>query len=565
MKKLFQFKSIRSRLLVGFGIVILLVAVLIGVNIYSTYKTNKQTESIMDHELALLITDEEMAKNMAVRESYLRGLLLYNDPALLDLFNDSLEETIALEERLLELNNSEENQALIEKKIEWGTLTDEVIAAYQNGNEDIALNIMSNEVRPLAAEILVSLEEAADLREDNITALGQDIMDNGRNNLIMTVILGVLVLIIAGVASFVTSRSITNPIKVVKDRMNLVAKGDISQKPMERTTNDETGQLVTATNEMSHQMNTVIRKIGEVSDMLSNQGEELSSSANEVKAGTEQIAVTMDELAKGSETQANSASDLAAAMGTFSEKVREVSDKGSNIHTYSNQVLKMTEQGKELMESSTDQMTKINQLVKIAVNKVQGLDKQSQEISKLIAVIQEIADQTNLLALNAAIEAARAGEHGKGFAVVADEVRKLAEQVSNSIHDITGIVSSIQSETNDVTKSLEGGYQEVEQGTEQIQSTSSMLYEIRSSVTKMVEDITIATDSLIELNASSQSMNGSIEEVASVSEEAAAGVQQIAASTEQTSHSMDEVSTSSAQLAISAKELKELVSKFKYE
>ena len=121
----------------------------------------------------------------------------------------------------------------------------------------------------------------------------------------------------------------------------------------------------------------------------------------------------------------------------------------------------MTEDGQKLINDTEQQMYKIDTIVKQAVNRVEGLNNQTREITQLVKVITEIADQTNLLALNAAIEAARAGEQGKGFAVVADEVRKLAEQVSHSVSNISTIVNNIQNETNIVTRSLVEGYEVV--------------------------------------------------------------------------------------------------------
>ena len=219
-------------------------------------------------------------------------------------------------------------------------------------------------------------------------------------------------------------------------------------------------------------------------DSITSQSEELTQSANEVNAGSQQIASTMQELAAGTESEARTASELASIMGVFSTSVQEANSNGELIQKSSNDVFQMTSEGSRLMESSDKQMAKIDQIVQDAVHKVQGLDVKSQEISKLVSVIQEIAAQTNLLALNAAIEAARAGEHGRGFAVVADEVRKLAEQVSTSVADITDIVDGIQSETSLVTESLQDGYKEVKQGTTEINTTRETFASISSAVTE---------------------------------------------------------------------------------
>src|SRR5699024_7666555 len=137
-------------------------------------------------------------------------------------------------------------------------------------------------------------------------------------------------------------------------------------------------------------------------------------------------------------------------------------------------------------QESVQQMREIDHIVSSAVEQVSGLDKQSEQISKLVEVVKGIADQTNLLALNAAIKAARAGEHGKGFAVVADEVRKLAEQVTNSISKMTRIISSIEQKTNDVVVSLVKGYEEVKTGILLMEKTCGRLETISPAVSSMV-------------------------------------------------------------------------------
>jgi len=241
----------------------------------------------------------------------------------------------------------------------------------------------------------------------------------------------------------------------------------------------------------------------------------------------------------------------------------ETNRHGGHIHQSSVDVLALTEEGNQLMATSNNQMVKIDSIVQNAVVRVKKLDAQAQEISKLVVVIKDIADQTNLLALNAAIEAARAGEHGKGFAVVADEVRKLAEQVAFSVNDITGIVTNIQQDFDVVTSSLEGGYQEVQAGTNQIKATSETFNTISESINEVVESVKLISINLSAVSEDGQKMNSAIQEIAAVAEESAAGVEQTTATTEQTSSSMEEMTGKSEQLSELALKLKGLVSQFK--
>ncbi|MDN4494371.1 methyl-accepting chemotaxis protein [Ureibacillus aquaedulcis] len=372
----------------------------------------------------------------------------------------------------------------------------------------------------------------------------------------ITLVIGVLII-------WLFANHVSNPIKKVTEQMEYIAEGDLTRNPLEITSKDETGQLASGLNSLQSKLSSMIQNISQASQMITGHSEELTQSANEVKIGAEQVAKTMEEIAFGTESQASHASDLSSAMGTYVEKVEEANENGERIHQSSYEVLRLTEGGSQLMLQSIEQMGNIDRIVHDSVLKVQQLDVQSNEISKLVTVIKEVAEQTNLLALNAAIEAARAGEQGRGFAVVAEEVRKLAEQVANSVSDITHIVGKIQTDSSEVANALQSGYTEVEKGTHQLKTTGETFEKISDSVKVMVDNIQTVSDSLTMIKSTSQQMNSSIEEIASISEESAAGVEQTSASTQQTSSSMEEVAASSEELAILAKELNDLIQQFK--
>ena len=372
-----------------------------------------------------------------------------------------------------------------------------------------------------------------------------------------------IVLAIAVVISIIVTRRITKPLTSVMKRMKLIASGDLTKKPFEPESNDEIAQLMFSTNDMTRSMHDLLSQIGAVVDTVNNNSNTLTRSVTEISYGTDQIASTMEGLASGSETQANRASELSSSMLDLTSKIQVTNESSEQITASSHSVLDMTNKGNQLMSDSEQQMKKVDFIVHDSVQKMQQLDKQSQEISKLVSVIEDIADQTNLLALNAAIEAARAGESGKGFAVVADEVKILAEQVSLSVSDITNIVNDIQDETHSVTESLQAGYTEVERGTEQIQATGEEFANIKTAVTNVAENVQQTSNSLNDIVKNSEQMNYFIQDIAAVTEEASAGIEETSAASQQASSSMEEVANSSDELAELANELNNMLQQFK--
>ncbi|MFV2047024.1 methyl-accepting chemotaxis protein [Metabacillus sp. YM-086] len=438
---------------------------------------------------------------------------------------------------------------------------EEIVPEVESGSTE-GLDAKRNLTQALSNEVVGHLME---LKEMINEARGKAIVatEASIKETIIIIFSAILFNIIIGVIiAFFVNRQIKQKLNNVINMATEISNGNLLVEESDYDSKDEIGQLSVAMNSMLVNLRDMIKQISSVSENVSGQSLVLTQSSAEVREGSSQVAVTMQELSAGAETQANDASELAETMSGFVDKIKESNSFGETIVFSAVSAQGLTEEGTRLMESSISQMDKINTIVKESVDKVKQLDTQSKEISNLVGVIQSIAEQTNLLALNAAIEAARAGEHGKGFAVVASEVRKLAEQVTLSVSDITGIVSSIQKESNNVVLSLEEGYSEVEKGTSDIQTTGKTFEEIHQAITEVVDKIQGVAMRLSDIDIECGKMNNSISNIASISEESAAGIEQTSASIQQTSTSMEKIARSAEGLSELSDDLNGLIKRF---
>src|SRR5690625_2952469 len=441
-------------------------------------------------------------------------------------------------------------------------LINEFIPAINNGQREM-INILRNQSNVLRS----SNVELANLLIDKINgeqALAVESAEKNLNTSIFILILASFIAIVAGILLImIISRRIASNLNKIVNITTEVADGNFAAESITYSGRDEIGQLAVAVNQMKDSIRDVLLEVIDASHLVSTNSEELMQAAYEVKEGGEQIAVTMSDLSSRAEVQVSEATKLSRNMSTFVNMIKISEQEGFKVSVSSENVLNLTKEGSVLMNQSVEQMKQIDQIITESVKQVQGLNKQSDEISKFVLIIKKIAEQTNLLSLNAAIEAARAGEHGKGFAVVAEEVRNLAEQVSVSVLEITNIVMNIQHETTQVVTSLNKGYQEVKLGTDQIEITGEKFELINGSVSDMVNKVISITNNFKELVGNSNEMNLFIQNITSVTEEATAGIEQAAASTEETASSMDEVSNSSNELDEMAEHLNEKRQKFR--
>ncbi len=298
---------------------------------------------------------------------------------------------------------------------------------------------------------------------------------------------------------------------------------------------DEIGVLGNSFNGLVGTLHDIIAKVG--------------ASANEVAGAATQIAASSEEMASGMKEQTDQVVQISAAVEEMSASIVEVARKSADAAGSADNSGKSAEQGGTVVLQTIEGMKSINQAVRASAASVQELGSRGQEIGRIIQVINDIADQTNLLALNAAIEAARAGEHGRGFAVVADEVRKLADRTTQATKEIGSSIKAIQVETGQAVQRMQSGTKQVEQGVELATQAGASLQEIVNSAKTVAMMI--------------QSIAAAAEEQSSASEQVSRNVESISSVTRQTNEGAGQAAQAAAELSRKAEELQRLVGRFK--
>jgi methyl-accepting chemotaxis protein len=360
------------------------------------------------------------------------------------------------------------------------------------------------------------------------------------------------------------SKTVVAPIRKVARELKEIAEGegDLTRQ-LRVPTHDEVGELAIHFNRMVENLRNIIRQVGIGAEQVAASSEELTASAEQTSRSTEHIAETMQEVAAGSERQARSVSESASFIQELSNEMQRITENTERVSESAMKASQVASVGRSAITTVVQQMESINRGIEQLAETIRVLGQRSKQIGDIVSVIRGIAEQTNLLALNAAIEAARAGEHGRGFAVVADEVRKLAEEASESAKQIAELVKNIQTQTQAVVSSMGDATAEVRKGVSTVSEAGASFEQIQSAIKDVNDEIQDVLVAAQRISKGSSQVVKAIEMIDQIAVSTAGQTQNVAAAAEEQLASMEEITSSAASLAKMAEELQSLVSKFK--
>jgi methyl-accepting chemotaxis protein len=380
---------------------------------------------------------------------------------------------------------------------------------------------------------------------------------------LITLVTTFTVLILAVFAVVIFTRRIIKPIKEMEVAANRIAGGDITVTKLGITSDDEIGHLGQSFEKMTENLRVLIQEISRATEQVAASSEELTASAEQSAQASNQVADSITEVAQGAEKQLHLVSSTTKVVEQMSKGIQQVGANTTVVSASAEKTARAANDGEQAIEKAVNQMAVIEQKTTDTAKVIGELEEKSKQIGQIVETISNIAGQTNLLALNAAIEAARAGEQGRGFAVVADEVRKLAEQSQEAAKQIAELIGEVQQRTNNAVAFMDEGKKEVNTGTEVVNVAGRNFREILKMIREISNQINEISTAIEQVTNGSQQVVNAIQEIYIESKNTAGETQTVSAATEEQSAAMEEISSAGQSLAKMAENLQQAICNFK--
>jgi methyl-accepting chemotaxis protein len=441
----------------------------------------------------------------------------------------------------------------------------EVVELYKQGEVEEARSLFYARMIPAVEQVQEHLGEILAAEEAQVEKVTAGMEETEKSLIRGLYIASGAAVLLAVVLAFILTRNIVPPLKDLSSLTQAAALGDLTVEVEtgEKSRNDEIGELQNSFGIMVSKLNQLVGVLRERAGTVTEASASLLATSEETGRAAEEVATVVGQLAESSDVTSQEMHELERLAGMLKGDGSAAKENAAATLAASKETMEAAAEGNKLVDQATVQLASVTESVNAATAAIERLLKRSQEIGGIVELIQGIASQTNLLALNAAIEAARAGEQGKGFAVVADEVRKLAEESADAASKITELIADIQNDTSVTMESMSVNAREVEEQTEVMAKTGSALKLIleRARITEeQAQSIADIADNLLVL---SEKIMDAVASVASATEENAASSEEVAASAQEQNAAVEEVAASANELQRMADELNQIVREFK--
>ena len=387
--------------------------------------------------------------------------------------------------------------------------------------------------------------------------------NNGANQVLYILLITLGIALALGVVVILLfSNHLSKPLRKVSKQVEQIASGHLQVDELQIKNNDEIGTLATNVNTMVHNLQEIIGQVSSNAHHVASTAEQLSSSSEQTSLATEEISTAIQEISNGVDKQMRSTEQMSTVVSEISLGIDRISESVQEVSESSAITATTAKMGNQVVSQSIEQMNQISESSEKMEHIIEVLGEKSGQIGNVISLITNIAKQTNLLALNAAIEAARAGEHGKGFAVVADEVRKLAEESNQAGGQVNELIKDIQLEVKKTVEAMETNGDAIEQGITLTNQAGQAFEEITVGVNQVSQQIQHIFAAIQQMDESTETLLEAAQHTEQVTKESETQAQGVAASAQEQLASMEEISSAANTLAKMADELQNVVRKF---